>query len=199
MLNGASALAWWSSVCEVPIATLLDEARSLDRDAPVPLFLPHLQGERTPYNAPDARGAFLDLEGGLSRPQLTHAVIEGIAFSLRDGLDAMQRAGTQASHALLSGGGFRDPLVAQTVSDALGLPCTLPSGSTTGPAMGAARLAELMLGHEDECRSDAAGANFVPDPTQTEHLKDRLARWRHWVQIQFGYGPGIASTQFRGG
>jgi xylulokinase len=114
------------------------------------LFLPYLTGERCPYPDPQARGAFVGLTLGHDRRHLTRAVLEGVAFGLRDGLDLMLGAGMpMPSTILASGGGLASPVWRQILADVLGTAIATPA-TTEGAAFGAALLA-------------AVGAGWFPD------------------------------------
>ena len=110
------------------------------------LFLPYLSGERSPYPDPLARGAFVGLTLGHDRRHLTRAVLEGVAFGLRDGLDLMVGAGMpQPVRILASGGGTGSPVWRQILADVLGAEIATPS-TTEGAAYGAALLAAVGAG-----------------------------------------------------
>ena len=105
------------------------------------IFLPYLTGERTPYADPHARGAFVGLTVRHGRGHLVRAVMEGVAFGLRDGYELMRTAGVTAPEQIrASGGGTKSDVWRQIVADVIGAPLT---GVTTeeGAAFGAAVLA----------------------------------------------------------
>src|SRR5205085_4463336 len=106
------------------------------------VFLPYLTGERTPHVDPRARGVFFGLHLGHRLEHLVRAVLEGVAFSQRQGLELMRQAGAAADVARGAGGGLQSPLWLGIMADALGLGIqTTPAG--TGAARGAAVLAGL--------------------------------------------------------
>ncbi len=84
-------------------------------------FLPYLMGERSPHNDPDARGAFLGLTMDTTRADMTQAVLEGVAFALRDSLEVARSLGIQAKRTKLCGGGAKSPLWRRILANALGL------------------------------------------------------------------------------
>ncbi len=105
ILSAASCLSWLSGFLGQPEVDLLRErGQTLERPSPV-LFLPYLSGERTPHNDADIRGAFVGLSHQTDRNELTQAVMEGVAFALRDCLEALRAAGTDLSAADAIGGG----------------------------------------------------------------------------------------------
>src|SRR5206468_11181898 len=86
------------------------------------LFLPYLVGERTPHADPDARGAFTGLSIRHDRGALVRAVLEGVAFGLRDSLDLISELGDRPQLGRISGGGARSDLWTQIVASVLELP-----------------------------------------------------------------------------
>ncbi|MFD3189814.1 xylulokinase [Sedimentitalea sp. HM32M-2] len=111
-------------------------------DAPGPLrFLPYLSGERTPHNDSAVRGAFVGLDIGMGRDELTRAVLEGVCFALCDSWQALRAAGAQLSRLVAIGGGTRSRYWCELLATVLNLPVDLPEQGEFGAAMGAARLA----------------------------------------------------------
>ena len=130
------------------------------------LFLPYLSGERSPYPDPLARGAFVGLTLGHDRRHLTRAVLEGVAFGLRDGLDLMTAAGMPAPDQIrASGGGTASALWCQILADVLDAEIATVD-TTEGAAYGAALLA-------------AVGAGWFPTvEAHRRRSRARHARWR---------------------
>ena len=145
-LAAAGSLHWWRGALgsERSFPDLLAEAATVPPGAERLLFLPYLSGERTPHADPDARGVFFGLSLRHRRAHLTRAVLEGVAFSLRDVLGLMEAAGVRAYAARVAGGGARSPLWPQIVADVLGLALT-PSADEDA-AYGAALLAGVGAG-----------------------------------------------------
>jgi len=115
-------------------------------------FLPYLSGERTPHNDAAIRGAFLGLGVDSDRTSLTRAVMEGVAFALRDNLEALKATGTQLNRVLAIGGGSNSPYWLELIATVLDLPLDLPEAGDFGAALGAARLA--MVGDTGAAPSD---------------------------------------------
>src|SRR5437667_1010591 len=112
MLSAAGSLQWLHDTFagDVSFDALVEEAEPWGPGADGLLFLPYLQGERTPHADPDARGAFTGLQLRHDRGALVRAVLEGVAFGLRDSLDILRELGVEVSAARVSGGGARSEL-----------------------------------------------------------------------------------------
>jgi len=108
-------------------------------------YLPYLSGERTPHNNPLARGAFVGMDMTTTRSDMTQAVMEGVAFSLRDILTRVKELGHTVTTARIIGGGSKSPVWCQMVADVLGLKVEKINASE-GPAFGAAILAMVGAG-----------------------------------------------------
>jgi xylulokinase len=131
------------------------------------MFLPYLSGERTPFADPLARGTIAGLALGHTRGDVSRAILEGIAFGVRHLFTALAAAGVAADRIRVTGGGTRDRLAMQIVSDVTRRTQEVPA-VTIGAAYGAAYLAALATGHSDE-RDQADGwvkitDRIVPDP-----------------------------------
>jgi xylulokinase len=148
MLAAAGSLRWYRDTLAPGTAfdQLVSEADSVPPGSDGLFFLPYLSGERSPHPDPMARGAFVGLSLSHRRPQMTRAVLEGVAFGLRDGLDLMRAAGIPAPTAIrASGGGMASPLWRQILADVLD--AEIVSASTTeGAAYGAALLGAVGAG-----------------------------------------------------
>ncbi|WP_288586094.1 xylulokinase [uncultured Methylobacterium sp.] len=179
-LSAAASLAWWAGVVGRDEASLVAEVGPVARPSEA-LFLPYLAGERTPHNDGAVRGAFAGLSAGTERPALTQAVMEGVAFSLRDGLDALRASGTRIEAADVIGGGSRSPAWIRILASVLDLPLSPLAEGEHGGAFGAARLARLAVtGEAPEalCTPPARGATVMPDPELVPAYAERLAHYR---------------------
>jgi xylulokinase len=148
MLSAAGSLRWFRDAIAPGedfgplVATAADVAPGSDGL----WFLPYLSGERSPHPDPLARGAFVGLTLGHDRRHLLRAVLEGVAFGLRDGLDLMVAAGMPAPAAIrASGGGIASPLWRQILADVLDAELVTVN-TTEGAAFGAAILATVAAG-----------------------------------------------------
>jgi xylulokinase len=104
-------------------------------------FLPYLSGERTPHNDAAIRGAFVGLGIGDGHKELTQAVMEGVAFALKDNHEALKATGTELKSLLAIGGGSKSGYWVELIATLLGVPIDLPEKGEFGAALGAARLA----------------------------------------------------------
>jgi xylulokinase len=159
MLSAAGSLRWFRDAFapEVAYDELLAEAEGVGPGAEGVLFLPYLSGERTPHADPRARAAFTGLGSEHGRATLVRAVLEGVAYGLRDSLELLRHLGVRLESGRVSGGGARSRLWLRIVSSALGLPLEL-TAVEEGAAFGAALLGAVAAGvfadvHEaiDEC------------------------------------------------
>jgi xylulokinase len=148
MLSAAGSLRWYRDTLAPgqDFDTLLAPAGSVPAGSEGLLFLPYLTGERTPYPDPLARGAFVGLTVRHSQPHLTRAVLEGVAFGLRDSFELMREAGlAQINQVRVSGGGAKSPLWRQILADVLDAELVTVN-TTEGAAYGAALLAGVGAG-----------------------------------------------------
>ncbi|WP_042873562.1 xylulokinase [Dickeya poaceiphila] len=148
MLSAASCLDWAARLTHADsVATLITEAEqaSAEETATPVWFLPYLCGERTPHNNPQAKGAFWGLTHSHGRAALARAVLEGVGFALADGMDALHATGLEPQQITLIGGGARSTYWRQMLADISGKTLEYRTGGDVGPALGAARLAQIAL------------------------------------------------------
>jgi xylulokinase len=147
MLSAAGSLTWLRNATD-PSATfdaLIAEAKAWPPGSEGLTFLPYLAGERTPHADPDARGAFAGLSIRHDRGALTRAVLEGVAYGLRDSLDLTRELGEPPALGRISGGGARSDLWTQIIASALDLPLERVAVDE-GAAFGAAILGGVCAG-----------------------------------------------------
>jgi xylulokinase len=148
MLSAAGSLQWYRDTLAPgeEFDALTEEARQVPPGSEGLLFLPYLTGERTPYPDPLARGAWVGLTVRHERAHLTRAVLEGVAFGLKDSFLLIQQAGLGDLHQVrVSGGGARSALWQQILADVLGVELVTVN-TTEGAAYGAALLAAVGAG-----------------------------------------------------
>ncbi len=147
MLSAASCLKWWME--DILKTTDYNEEQSpINREElgqSSVYFLPYLMGERSPYNDSSARGAFVGLSMDSTRADMTQAVLEGIAFGLRDSLEVARSLGLNIQSSKICGGGAKSWLWKEIIANVLGL--ELQSVVTEeGPGYGGAILAAVTCG-----------------------------------------------------
>ncbi len=145
MLSAAGSLAWLQTALGAPYDELLAEAERWEPGCEGLLFQPYLAGERTPHADPDARGAFVGLSLRHDRGALVRAVLEGVAYGLRDSLELLRDLGVEAELGRVSGGGARSELWLRIVASALGIPLER-TAAEEGAAYGAALLGGVRAG-----------------------------------------------------
>jgi len=148
MLSAAGSLQWYRDTLapQISFDDLLREAESIPVGSEGLLFLPYLSGERTPYPDPLARGAFIGLTLRHTRGHMTRAVLEGVAFGLKDCFNLIQEAGLeQITQVRASGGGTKGALWRQILADVLESDLVAVN-TTEGAAFGAALLAGVGAG-----------------------------------------------------
>lgn len=148
MLSAAGSLRWHRDTFAPGTAydDLLAPAAAIPAGSDGLLFLPYLTGERTPHPDPLARGAFVGLTVRHGLPHLTRAVLEGVAFGLRDSFELMKNTGlANVSQVRVTGGGARSPLWKQILADVLGAE-VVTVNTMEGAAYGAALLAATGAG-----------------------------------------------------
>ncbi len=148
MLSAAGSLQWYHDALapDTSFDSLLHEAVEISVGADGLFFLPYLTGERTPHPDPLARGAFIGLTARHQRGHITRAVLEGIAFGLKDCFDLLTANMTEPIREVrVSGGGARSELWLQILANVLNMPLT-PVQAIEGAAYGAALLAGIGVG-----------------------------------------------------
>ena len=145
MLSAAGSAAWLRGVLGTDLAALEQEAAQWPPGSDGLLFAPYLAGERTPYPDPDARGAFVGLSVRHDRGALWRAMLEGVAYGLRDSLELLRELDARPESGRVSGGGARSELWLRIVASVLGLPLDTTE-SEEGSAFGAALLAGVRAG-----------------------------------------------------
>ncbi len=140
------ALERWTGTDAYEI--LSQEAAGVSPGSDGLIFLPYLQGERTPHLDAYARGGWIGLTAAHDRRHLVRAVLEGVAFSLKDCYVILREQGIQLEQVRATGGGAKSPLWRQIIADILGVELVL-TNATEGPAFGAALLAGVASGVYD--------------------------------------------------
>lgn len=186
ILSAASCVIWAAQVCGLDsAASLLARAEKRGRPPATEVFLPYLSGERTPHNDPNAQGVLFGLTHETDAGAIAQAVLEGVAFALRDGLDALLNCGITIDAISVIGGGSRSFYWGRILSSVLHRRLVYRDGAAVGPAFGAARLA--LLAHcrqpiELVCAAPAVLHIVEPDDALADTYADRIEKFRQIYQ-----------------
>ncbi|MEC5216706.1 xylulokinase [Actimicrobium sp. GrIS 1.19] len=183
MLSAASAFGWVTRLTgrgdEATLAAEVEDDLTPAQRERAPLFLPYLAGERTPHNDPLATAAFVGMRHEHEAAALAFAVMEGVAFGLRDGLEAMAGKHAAADEMTIVGDGARNDGWVQLIASVLGTTLRRDAQSQSAAALGAARLAWIADGGDPAtlCRPAGATTRFHPDPVQAAVAAPRFRRF----------------------
>ena len=147
-------------------------------------FLPYLMGERSPHNNPDARGAFIGMSMDTTREDMTLAVLEGVAFGLRDSVEVARKMGIKLERTKICGGGAKSPLWRKIIANVMNLKVDIIE-SEEGPALGGAMLAAVACGEYASVTEAAEKIVKVidtvePDPAIAARYEEQ---YKKFVQI----------------
>ncbi|HFZ0430705.1 TPA: xylulokinase [Klebsiella pneumoniae] len=175
MLSAASCLDWAARLTGLQnVPALIEAAARSDIKAGKLWFLPYLSGERTPHNNPQAKGAFFGLTHQHGQAELAHAVLEGVGYALTEGINVVHATGVVADNITLIGGGARSEYWRQMLADISGQTLDYRSGGDVGPALGAARLAQMALSTTSDINA------LLPElPMEQQHIPDREKHERY--------------------
>jgi xylulokinase len=182
MLSAAGSLRWLADAIGSDYDTLVAGAAAWPPGTEGLTFLPYLAGERTPHADPDARGAFVGLSLRHDRGALVRAVLEGVAFGLRDCLDLVAGLGGEIAYGRVSGGGARSELWLRIVASVLELPLERVA-LDEGAAFGAAILGGVAAGawpdvHAAVSATVRTRGRVEPVPEWVEVYRERRERYR---------------------
>ncbi len=166
--SGGAAKLWFCEAMGMTPTEMSDLVAGQNRSVPTPLFLPQLQGERAPIWNADLRGCFIGMDQRTSKSDLARAVYEGVAFSARHVLEALElSASLKSEHLTSGGGGFRSDIWNQIRADVLGRPLNRLAmnepgilGAATMAAFGSGAFGSLAESHAALARFDRS---YVPD------------------------------------
>jgi xylulokinase len=194
MLSAAGSLRWFRDTFKPgqDYGTLLSPAESIPPGSEGLLFLPYLSGERTPYPDPLARGAFVGLTLRHTHPHLSRAVLEGVAFGLKDCFELMVSSGlAQVRQVRVSGGGARSLLWRQIIADVLGTELVTVN-TVEGAAYGAGLLAGVGLGIWPDVYQACASTIHVTSTTSV--IESNAERYSQLYPIYRDLYPKLKDT-----
>ena len=184
MLSAASCNKWWMDEI-IGTKDYAGEQKQIEKLGENHVFfLPYLMGERSPLNDALARAAFIGMTMDTTRADMTQAVLEGVAFGMRQCYDVAVSLGIQIDRTKIVGGGAKSPLWRKIVANVLGIKVDVPA-CEEGPSMGGAMLAMVACGVYKDVESAAAAIVRVvdtvePDPELVARYRDR---YREFIWI----------------
>jgi xylulokinase len=169
------------------MSVMLSAASCLDWAAKLTVwFLPYLSGERTPHNNPNAKGVFFGLTHQHGPAELARAVLEGVGYALAEGMDVVHECGLKPTSITLIGGGARSAYWRQMLADISGHQLDYRTGGDVGPALGAARLAQIAVNPERSLSELlpqlALEQQHKPDATRHARYAERREVFRNIYQ-----------------
>lgn len=178
ILSAASAVDWATkSLGFKDVPTLFQQVEA-DKTASDAIFLPYLSGERTPHNDPYAKGVFWGLGHNDNAITMAKAVIEGVSFAMAQSIDVLHETGVKSENIALIGGGAKSAYWRQLLADISGKTFEYRTGGDVGPALGAAKLAQIALHPEQDiatfCQPLSLEKTYQPDRARyAEYLSKR--------------------------
>ena len=167
MLSAASCNKWWMDEI-IGTKDYAAEQQPIEKLGENHVFfLPYLMGERSPHNDPEARAVFIGMSMDTTRADMTQAVLEGVAFALRDSLEVAKSLGIELKSTKICGGGAKSPLWKKIVANVLNLRVEVPE-SEEGPSMGGAMLAAVACGEYASVEEIAAKVVKVVETVEPE-------------------------------
>ena len=182
MLSAASCNKWWMDEI-LKTKEYAKEQEGIDRLGENHVFfLPYLMGERSPHNNPNARGTFTGITMDTTREDMTQAVLEGVAFALRDSLEVAKSLGIPITRTKICGGGAKSPLWCKMIANILNLKVDKIE-SEEGPALGAAMLAAVgcgVYGSVEEIAEKMVKVvdTIEPDPSIAAKYDEKYAQFK---------------------
>ena len=184
MLSAASCNKWWMDeiVGTKDYAAEQKEITKLGENHVY--FLPYLMGERSPYNDPYARGTFIGMTMDTTRADMTQAVLEGVAFALRDSIEVARSLGIRIDASKICGGGAKSPLWKAIIANVLNIRLDILK-TEEGPSMGGAMLAAVANGEYASVEEAAKAIVEVVDHVEpTPELAAKYeARYQQFKQV----------------
>ena len=184
MLSAASCNKWWMDEI-IRTKDYAAEQKNITKLGENHVYyLPYLMGERSPYNDPDARATFIGMTMDTTREDMTQAVLEGVAFALRDSFEVARSLGITIGRTKICGGGAKSPLWKKIIANVLNISVDVLE-TEEGPSLGGAMLAAVACGEYASVEQAAAKIVKVvdtvePDPALAAKYE---ARYQQFKQI----------------
>lgn len=184
MLSAASCNKWWlEDILKTEEYSKEQQNISIDKlGNNTVYYLPYLMGERAPHNDTYARSCFIGLSMDTTREDMTQAVLEGVAFGIRDSLEAVKKLGIQIKSSMICGGGAKSPLWKSIFANVLNIELVTPE-TEQGPGYGGAILAAVACGEYDTVNEAVKQLihttdRIVPDKNIAERYEKRYQTFR---------------------
>ena len=184
MLSAASCNKWWMDEILKTRDYAGEQTGIKELGKNNVFFLPYLMGERSPHNNPNARGTFMGMTMDTTREDMTQAVLEGVAFALRDSFEVAKALGIRIERTKICGGGAKSPLWRQMIADIFNIKVDIPE-SEEGPAMGGAMLAAVACGEYASVKEAASKIVKIVDTVEPipENAKRYEKQYQKFRQI----------------
>ena len=179
ILSAASCNKWWLEEIIGTKDNITEQAKITKLGENEVFFLPYLMGERSPHNDPNARGMFIGMSMDTKREDITQAVLEGVAFAIRDSLEVAKALGIKIERSNICGGGAKSKIWKEIFANILNIKLDVLE-SEEGPGLGAAMLAAVACG-EYENVSEAAKA-IVKIVDTVEPTADLVSKYEERYQ-----------------
>ena len=182
MLSAASCNKWWSEEILGTKDYAAEQADIKKLGENRVFYLPYLMGERSPHNDPNVRAMFIGMSMDTTRADMTQAVLEGVAFGLRDSLEVAKSLGIQIDRTKICGGGAKSPLWRKIIANVMNLKVDIIE-SEEGPALGGAMLAAVGCGEYPDVETIAEKLVKVvdtvePEPELVAKYEERYQKFR---------------------
>lgn len=179
MLSAASCNKWWSEEILKTTDFVNEQAGITKLGENNVFYLPYLMGERSPHNDPKVRAAFIGMSMDTTREEMTQAVLEGVAFGLRDSLEVARSLGINIARTKICGGGAKSPLWKKIIANVMNIKVEVIE-SEEGPALGAAMLAAVGCGEYPDV--ETATKQFVKTVDTVEPEKEFVEKYEERYQ-----------------
>ena len=182
MLSAASCNKWWSEEILKTKDYGAEQAGILELGENQVFYLPYLMGERSPHNNPDARAMFLGMSLDTTREDMTQAVLEGVAFGLRDSLEVAKSLGIKVERTKICGGGAKSMLWKKIIANIMNIKVDVIE-SEEGPALGGAMLAAVGCGEYPDVKTIAenivkVAGTIEPEPELVAKYEKKYQQFR---------------------
>lgn len=184
MLSAASCNKWWMDEI-IGTKDYAAEQKNIDKLGKNSVyFLPYLMGERSPHNDSLVRGSFFGLSLDTTRADMTLAVLEGVAFAIRDSFEVAKSLGIKIDRTKICGGGTKSPLWKKIIANVLNIKVDVIAAEE-GPALGGAMLAAVASGEYASVKEAADAIVKVVDTVEPdkELVKKYDERYAHFVKL----------------